>query len=183
MHFRRVFLCVASSLQDPLYLKSRCFWISMRKQNVCWDLRGHSIYFVAIVELEGLPYLLVTSRITVLLATVSIGSILLCVLLLFHICRCSSAFGLQFCRTQTKLICKLKKKNKKKKWAKRKGRGLQKAVKLCSVSLVMHAVFNLLCASWRLRERAREREGIMLRNDRVAVTSKLSLEIQDIDFA
>jgi len=46
----------------------------------------------------------------------------------------------------------------------------------------MHAVFNLLCASWRLRERAREREGIMPRNDRVAVTSKLSLEIQDIDF-
>lgn len=61
-------------------------------------------------------------------------------------------------------------------------KGAPKAVKLCSVSPVMHAVFNLLCASWRLRERAREREGIMLRNDRVAVTSKLSLEIQDIDF-
>lgn len=133
------------------------------------------------MKLEGLPYLPVTSSITVLLAAVKIGSVLPCVLLLFHICRCSSAFGLQFCRTQTKLICKLKKK-KKKKWAKRKGRGLQKAVKLCSVSPVMHAVFNLLCASWRLRERAREREGIMLRNDRVAVTSKLSLEIQDIDF-
>lgn len=133
------------------------------------------------MKLEGLPYLPVTSSITVLLAAVKIGSVVPCVLLLFHICRCSSAFGLQFCRTQTKLICKLKKK-KKKKWAKRKGRGLQKAVKLCSVSPVMHAVFNLLCASWRLRERAREREGIMLRNDRVAVTSKLSLEIQDIDF-
>lgn len=133
------------------------------------------------MKLEGLPYLPVTSSITVLLAAVKIGSVLPCVLLLFHICRCSSAFGLQFCRTQTKLICKLKKKRKKK-WAKRKGRGLQKAVKLCSVSPVMHAVFNLLCASWRLRERAREREGIMLRNDRVAVTSKLSLEIQDIDF-
>lgn len=73
-------------------------------------------------------------------------------------------------------------KNKLKKWAKKKGRGLQKAVKLCSVSPVLHAVFNLLCASWRLQESAREREGIMLRNDRVAVTSKLSLEIQDIDF-
>lgn len=63
-------------------------------------------------------------------------------------------------------------------------RGLQKTVKLCSMSPLMHAVFNLLCASWRLREctRERERERIMLRNDRVAVTSKLSLEIQDIDF-
>lgn len=151
----------------------------MRKQNVWWGLRGHSIYFVATVELEGLPYLPVTSSITVLLAAVKISPVLPCVLLLFHICRCSSAFGLQFCRTQTKLSCKFQ---KKKKWAKRKGRGLQKAVKLCSVSPVMHAVFNLLCASWRLRERAREREGIMLRNDRVAVTSKLSLEIQDIDF-
>lgn len=63
-----------------------------------------------------------------------------------------------------------------------KRRGLQKTVKLCSVSPLMHAVFNLLCASWRLGECVRARERIMLRNDRVAVTSKLSLEIQDIDF-
>lgn len=71
----------------------------------------------------------------------------------------------------------------KKKWKggiKRKG--LQKTVKLCSMSPLMHAVFNLLCASWRLGECMCARERIMLRNDRVAVTSKLSLEIQDIDF-
>lgn len=61
-------------------------------------------------------------------------------------------------------------------------RGLQKTVKLYSMSPLMHAVFNLLYASWRLGECVRERERIMLRNDRVAVTSKLSLEIQDIDF-
>lgn len=73
-------------------------------------------------------------------------------------------------------------KNKLKNWARRKGRGLQKAVKLCRVSPVLHAVFNLLCASWRLGESAREGEGIMLRNDRVAVTSQLSLEIPAIDF-
>lgn len=60
--------------------------------------------------------------------------------------------------------------------------GLQKTVKLYSMSPLMHAVFNLLCASWRLGECVRSQERIMLRNDRVAVTSKLSLEIQDIDF-
>lgn len=41
----------------------------------------------------------------------------------------------------------------KKKWKggiKRKG--LQKTVKLYSMSPLMHAVFNLLCASWRLGE-------------------------------
>lgn len=63
-----------------------------------------------------------------------------------------------------------------------KRRGLQKTVKLYSMSPLMHAVFNLLCASWRLGESVRARERRMLRNDRVAVTSKLSLEIQDIDF-
>lgn len=75
-------------------------------------------------------------------------------------------------------ICKKKKKQ---------GRGdqkegLQKTVKLCSMSPLIHAVFNLLCASWRLRECVRARERIMLRNDREAATSELSLEIQDIDF-
>ena len=81
-------------------------------------------------------------------------------------------------RTQTKLICNLQKKWK----GGIKRKGLQKTVKLCSMSPLMHAVFNLLCASWRLGECVRARERIMLRNDRVAVTSKLSLEIQDIDF-
>lgn len=75
-------------------------------------------------------------------------------------------------------ICKMKKK---------RGRGdqkegLQKTVKLCSVSSLMHAVFNLLCASWRLGECVRATERIMLGNDRVAATSELSLETQDIDF-
>lgn len=55
-------------------------------------------------------------------------------------------------------------------------------VKLYSMSPLMHAVFNLLCASWRLEGVVCALERIMLRNDRVAVTSKLSLEIQDIDF-
>lgn len=92
-------LCVASGLLDPLHLKAQCwFWIFVHKQNVWWDLRGRSVYFVAIVELQGLPYLLVPSSTTVLLAAVKISP---CVLLLFHICRCSSAFGLQSCRTQT----------------------------------------------------------------------------------
>lgn len=76
---------------------------------------------MAIAELEGLPYLLVMSSITVLLAAVKICSVVPCVLLLFHIRSCFSAFGLQFFRTQTKLICKLQLKKKKMGQKERKG--------------------------------------------------------------
>lgn len=94
---------------------------------------------------------------------------------------CAIASDSQLQRTQAKLICNLQK-EKKKHGRGDQTEGLQKTVKLCSVSPLMHAVFNLLCASWRLRECVRSTERIVLRNDRVAATSELSLEIQDIDF-
>lgn len=87
----------------------------------------------------------------------------------------------QLQRTPAKLICNLQKEKKNQGRGNQK-EGLQKTVKLCSMSPLIHAVFNLLCASWRLRECVRARERIMLRNDREAATSELSLEIQDIDF-
>lgn len=93
----------------------------------------------------------------------------------------STASDSQLQRTQAKLICNLQKEKKKQGRGDQK-EGLQKTVKLYSMSPLIHAVFNLLCASWRLRECVRARERIMLRNDRETATSELSLEIQDIDF-
>lgn len=184
VHFTRGVLCVAGSLWDLLHLKSQCwFCFSCAAGEFLMRSMGHSVYFVAIAGLQGLPYLLVTSSITIFNSQLSRSSLFSPMFYCFFIflgvpvpLACSSIGDKQ------NLFCKVGEKNKLKKWAKRKERGLQKAVKLCSVSPVLHAVFNLLCASWRLWESGREREGIMLRNDRVAVTSKLSLEIQDIDF-
>lgn len=70
----------------------------------------------------------------------------------------------------SKTYLQFAKRKKKQGWGDQK-EGLQKTVKLCSMSPLSHAVFNLLCASWRLRECVRAREGIMLRNDREAATS------------
>lgn len=92
----------------------------------------------------------------------------------------TAASDSQLQRTQAKLICNLQKEKKQGRGDQKEG--LQKTVKLCSMSPLIHAVFNLLCASWRLRECVRARERIMLRNDRETATSELSLEIQDIDF-
>lgn len=64
--------------------------------------KGHGVYFVAIVGLQALPYLLVALSIAIFNWQLS-RSALFFLLLLFHVFRCSSAFGLEFCRRQTEL--------------------------------------------------------------------------------